>query len=155
MVKLATKTKKDELEETVKTIADKLSKLESSVAVEKSDEEEKLSQTLKDIKNKSVPIDTGHEGHNHSEDEIDCPTCKTGHVHKLKNDESGIFKCTGPECGKEFHLLSTTPDFQCIGCGTPIDKPATKELEDSYVCPTCGKDHFKEFDKRRFKKIKT
>jgi DNA-directed RNA polymerase subunit RPC12/RpoP len=170
MVKLAVKTKKNELEESVKTIAEKLSKLESTIVVEKSgkveksDDGDKLSQTLKDIKNKipSTSIESGQEdkhGHEHSHesklvDEIDCPSCKTGHVHKLKNDESGLFKCTGPECGKEYHLVSTTPDFQCIGCGTPIDKPP-KELENTYTCPTCGKDHFQEFDKRKFKKIKT
>lgn len=112
----------------------------------------KLSEVLKDIKDK--PPEQKNEGAHKHDDDIDCPACKTGHVHKLKNDESGTFKCMGNNCGKEYHLISTTPDFQCVNCGTPIDKPP-KELEDKYSCPTCGKDHFKEFNKKLLKKIKT
>lgn len=112
----------------------------------------KFSEVLKDIKNKSSEDKEKDKNFRHEEDEIDCPTCHKGHIHKLKEEE-GIFRCTGPDCGKEYHLLSTTPEFQCINCGTPVDKPS-KEFEDKYSCPTCGKNHFKEFDKKKIKKLK-
>lgn len=162
MVKPIMKSNKEEIEDIVNSAAERAAKkvFETSIGTEDGTEGKKFSEVLKDIKNKgksgeSKDKDKDKDGHDHSHstDEIDCPTCKTGHVHKLKNDESGTFKCTGPDCGKEYHLLSTTPEFQCINCGTPVDKPP-KELENKYFCPTCGKDHFKEFDKRKIKKIK-
>lgn len=151
------KSNKEEIEDIVNSAAEKAAKkvLETTIGIGDGTGEKKFSEVLKDIKNKGKSEegkDQDDKGEHEHEDDIDCPTCHKGHVHKLKN-EAGTYKCTGPECGKEYHLISTTPEFQCINCGTPVDKPAKKELENTYVCPTCGKDHFKEFDKRKIKKI--
>lgn len=105
--------------------------------------EKKLSERLRDIKN------------SHSDDElVDCPTCgdHKGHSHKLKSDGKGSLICTGPNCGEKYNLISADPDYSCMNCGTPVKKPLSKELEDSQTCPTCGKDHFKPFDKKKIKR---
>lgn len=142
-------SKKEDIEEIVNSAVEKTTKKIFDTTV--GTEGKKLSEVLKDIKNK--PLEDKKDVHTH-EDDIDCPSCKTGHVHKLK-EKDGVLKCTGDGCGQEYYLASTTPEFQCANCGTPVNKPAKKELEDTYVCPTCGKDHFKEFDKRKIKKIKS
>lgn len=149
-------SKKEDIEDLIKNTAAQTTKqiLDTVVDTGSGTEGKKLSTILSDIKNKVVMQETPVDTHKHENEDIDCPTCKTGHVHKLKEKE-GMFKCTGPDCGKEYHLISTTPDFQCVNCGTPVDKPLSKELEDKYSCPTCGKDHFKEFDKRKIKKVKS
>ena len=153
MVKLATKTKKDELEETVKSMAEKLSKLESAVVVAKPDDSgEKLSQTLKDIKNKSTPVDKSHEGHSHSTEEIDCPSCgkddkdKPGHKgHKLHSDGKGGLLCTRPDCKQEFIMIPKAhAEYVCETCGQAHAKIDTrnKEIAKNDVCINCGKDSF-------------
>lgn len=146
-------SKKEDIEDIVNSAVEKTTKKIFDATV--GTEGKKLSDVLKDIKNKTIE-DTGkkEDVHKHEDYDIDCPSCKTGHVHKLK-EKDGVLKCTGDGCGQEYYLASTTPEFQCINCGTPVNKPLSKELEDKYSCPTCGKDHFKEFDKRKIKKIKT
>lgn len=105
----------------------------------------KLSDVLKDIKNKKIA---------HEEDLIDCPTCHRGnnghegHVHKLKNDK-GILKCTGPECGQEYLIVpKTQAEYVCETCGQPHIKVDTrnKELRKNDVCIGCGDDRFKLTD---------
>lgn len=144
-------SKKEDVEEIADVSAERAIKkfLDSPVGTEG----KKLSEVLKDIKDKPPENKDKKDVHTH-EDDIDCPTCHKGHIHKLK-EKDGVFKCTGDGCGQEYYLAPTIPEFQCTNCGTPVNKPAKKELEDTYVCPTCGKDHFKEFDKRKIKKIKS
>ena len=150
------KSNKEEIEEIVNSAAERAVKkvLETTVDTGTGTGGKKFSEVLKDIKNKPLEdIEKNKKDvHNH-EDDIDCPTCHTGHVHKLK-EKDGILKCTGPGCDAEYRLMSANPNFQCTTCGTPIEMPKSKELADKYSCPTCGRDSFKEFDKRKIKKIK-
>lgn len=143
--------KREDIEEIVNSAVEKTTKKIFDTAV--GTEGKKLSEVLKDIKDKPPEQKDKKETHTHGEDDIDCPSCHTGHVHKLKEQE-GILKCTGPGCDAEYRLMSANPNFQCTTCGTPIEKPKSKELADKYSCPTCGRDSFKEFDKKKIKKIK-
>lgn len=151
--------KREDIEEIVNSAAERAAKkvLETTVDTGVGTEGKKLSQVLKDIKNKPPEDKDKNEDVHKHEDDIDCPTCHTGHVHKLK-EKDGILKCTGPGCDAEYRLISADPDFYCTNCNTPVKIPSTKELENKYSCPTCGKDKFKEldkYDKRRIKKIKS
>ncbi len=88
-----------------------------------------------------------HEEHKHEEhvnDELPCPTCKTGNVHKLEGTSNGRVKCSGPNCGLEYALIPTNADYQCTNCGSAHKKPV--ESNDSDICPFCSGNEFKKFD---------
>lgn len=72
------------------------------------------------------------EEHN---DIINCPTCHTGHVHIV--EPNGVtFKCTGPNCGKEFVMVDKSSDYKCTNCGGPLKKPEDDKIKMD-TCPFC------------------
>jgi hypothetical protein len=105
----------------------------------------KVSQILKNANlQQSIKSDeNSHAGHNHSDDVVDCPTCrKPGHV--LKSIGHGKVACTGPNCGDEYALISTKPDYKCTTCGLPHKRPIGNEENDD--CPMCGNTNFLKYD---------
>jgi len=86
----------------------------------------------------TVSIGPEQAKHNHKDDEIACPTCKGGHIHKVDDKNGLIYKCTKDGCGFEAILVDTRSDFKCNNCGAPIKKPEdpTKEKE-MEGCPFC------------------
>ncbi len=73
------------------------------------------------------------EEHKH-EDDVFCPTCNKGHVHKL--DSSGLtMQCTDGNCKEKFFVIPESADYQCTNCGYPIKKPSDDKTIDA--CPFC------------------
>jgi len=73
------------------------------------------------------------EEHKH-DDDVFCPTCNKGHVHKL--DSSGLtMKCTDGKCGEKFFVIPESADYTCTECGYPIKKPSDDKSIDA--CPFC------------------
>lgn len=74
---------------------------------------------------------------------IDCPNCKNDeHSHSLKVLDNGKLKCAGEECGAEFALITTEPDYQCKECLAPHSRPKNKEDEANDSCPFCNSNEF-------------
>lgn len=89
----------------------------------------------------------------HNHDDIFCPTCSKGHVHKI--DSSGLkMKCTDGKCGEEFVIVPKSADAQCTTCGLPIKIPDDVDLKNEKNktssklsdCPFCGGTNAKIFD---------
>jgi len=73
------------------------------------------------------------EEHKH-EDDVFCPTCNKGHVHKL--DNSGLtMQCTDGNCKEKFFVIPESADYTCTECGYPIKKPSDDKSIDA--CPFC------------------
>lgn len=90
----------------------------------------------------AVPIPDGSI-HKHDSD-ISCPECGIGHIHQLKESESGgsgsglVYKCTGPNCGEEYVMISKNSDFKCATCGVPIKRPSEGSKIQVSSCPFCS-----------------
>jgi len=85
----------------------------------------------------------------HIHDGILCPGCRTGYVHKLKEDGIGRVKCTYEGCGSEYALIPINADYQCEKCNAPHKKPTNPlafEIKD--ICPFCGNTTFKWLDEK-------
>jgi hypothetical protein len=99
---------------------------------------------------KSEKVDTKKEEskeHSHEHDDINCPTCGKGHVHKMIGEGLKI-KCTGAGCGDEFVMVPIQPDHECKTCKFPIKMPKNVEIVNNdpvikahahgLSCPNCG-----------------
>ncbi len=135
------------------------------------DTSSKIAKMIEEIKKRkaSIPspvqtpiqdqIQTVEHAHNHTtgrlnipivsqdqviDDGVSCPTCHNGHVHAVESD--GVtYKCTGPNCGKEYVMVDKTADYKCVGCGSPIKKPEDEKMKmDS--CPFCHGKKAVKFD---------
>ena len=112
---------------------------------------ETIQKMLDDVKNKQ------------KEGEIDCPTCGTGHVHRLqvvgKGDSvkgvgdkgsghgvAGRYKCTGPDCGAEHIVADITSDYYCKDCNLPHRKPKDEKVAKTATCLYCGGENFGKLD---------
>lgn len=83
--------------------------------------------------------------HIHSHDDILCPTCNKGHIHKMETDKTGlVHKCTGPGCGEEYVMVNKKADYKCLRCNGPLKKPSEGKELDS--CPFCGSTRAVHFD---------
>jgi len=70
----------------------------------------------------------------HVHDDIFCPSCQKGHIHKMES--SGLkMKCTDGTCGEEFFVIPKSADHSCSNCGFPIKKPEDETKIDA--CPFC------------------
>lgn len=152
------KSNKDEIEDIVNIAAEKAAKkvLETTIGIGDGTGEKKFSEVLKDIKNKGKSEegkdqdDKGKHEHNHSVDEIDCPTCKTSSQdgrkpHKLHSDGKSGLVCTGPDCKHEYLIIpKARAEYVCESCGQSHIKIETrnKELRKNDKCVNCGKDTF-------------
>ena len=70
----------------------------------------------------------------HVHDDVFCPTCGKGHIHKMES--SGLtMKCADGKCGEKFFVIPEGADHSCSECGYPIKKPADDKLIEA--CPFC------------------
>lgn len=146
-MKPITRTQEDEIakmvEEKVSPLGEKLEEISAKLNErEKRPKEEKIEEIIAKIRAKKMetiqekpkekPKEEVKDEHVH--DDIDCPTCSKGHVHKIA--ESGRLKCSEDKCGEEFLVIPTHADAFCIGCGLPLKRPeGDKKIES---CPGCG-----------------
>ena len=78
------------------------------------------------------------------ENGVACPTCHDGHVHSVEPD--GVsYKCTGPNCGKEYIMVDKTADYKCTNCGVPIKRPENEKSKMD-ACPFCKGKKAVKFD---------
>ena len=125
------------------------------------DTSSKIAKMIEEIKKRKAaipppsPVSLQPDGHVHTQipiispdqavdDGIACPTCHKGHVHSVETD--GVtYKCTGPDCGKEYVMVDKTADYKCVNCGVPIKRPEDDKLKmDS--CPFCKGKKAVKFD---------
>src|SRR3972149_1192413 len=125
------------------------------------DTSSKIAKMIEEIKKRKAaipppsPVSLQPDGHVHTQipiispdqavdDGIACPTCHKGHVHSVETD--GVtYKCTGPDCGKEYVMVDKTADYKCVNCGVPIKRPEDDKLTiDS--CPFCKGKKAVKFD---------
>jgi len=145
-------SKKEEIEDIIRNTVEQTTKkvLDATVDAGSGNEGKKLSQILKDIKNKPPEDKDKKEVHTHEDDDIDCPSCKTsgqdGHkAHKLHSDGKSGLVCTGPDCKHEYLIIPKThAEYVCESCGQSHVKIDTKnkELIKNDKCINCGKDAF-------------
>jgi DNA-directed RNA polymerase subunit RPC12/RpoP/ElaB/YqjD/DUF883 family membrane-anchored ribosome-binding protein len=134
-----------EVEKRLNNILAERDKIAKDVADKAKTEKEsgvvKIQKALEEIK--ATTIKTAEVAKKAEENDILCPTCHKGHIHKLSSDGM-VAKCTGEGCTEEYILVPKSSDYKCIGCGLPIKKlPGDKQLDD---CPFCGSTKAKKFD---------
>ncbi len=137
---------KTEVDSKIKTEVDKrvseiLKEREDKEKVQKAEKLKTAVDVAKAIKGESEKEKAEKE--NKEKDDLLCPTCHIGHLHKM--EQSGLsVKCVGDKCGREYVLLDTQADYQCKNCGIPIKKPDDPKSIDS--CPYCGSKKAVKFD---------
>lgn len=136
---------KTEVESKVKTEVEKrvgeiLKEREDKEKVQKAEKLKAAVDVAKAIKGESsssssIEKEKAEKAEKEKKDDILCPTCHTGHVHRVESNGLSV-KCTGPGCGKEYVMVDKAADYQCSTCGVPIKKPSDpKSIEG---CPFCG-----------------
>ena len=109
-------------------------KIEEIIAKIKAKQPEKIPEKIpKPPEEKPKPKEEVKDEHIH--DDIDCPTCNKGHVHKMTSDGLTL-KCTGDKCNEEFILMPKHADYVCDECGLPMKKPPEGNKIEG--CPFCG-----------------
>lgn len=162
----STRPPTDEIEEIVtkatSNLTEKIDKLEKTIesSSKQRDEkprEEKVDDILAKIKakqaaqeklqEKNVPEKKDDKKEEHNHEDILCPGCHKGHIHKMVGDGLKV-KCTGPDCGDEYALVPVKADAECKTCHFPLKIPKTAEIVDNdpvikahapgMSCPNCG-----------------
>lgn len=147
-------------------LSTKLDEISNKLAKPKSDEKiNEIIQRMKDkIPEKVVKNSTKQESlekheniekhepekkefdHSH-ENDLDCPSCSKGHIHKIEN--SGLtMKCTDGNCGEEFFIIPKSADHACTNCGFPIKK-SIAESKNLNGCPFCNNKMAEPFSNGR------
>lgn len=130
--KLSTKPEEDKIKDIIKRMKDKNSEKiirrepeakSTEEVIEKKVEVPKIEKKVEEIIKKA-------EEHKH-DDDVFCPTCNKGHVHKL--DSSGLtMQCTDDSCKEKFFVIPEGADHACSNCGFPL-----KENKALDACPFC------------------
>ena len=142
-VEVDTKINK-EVDERVKSI---LKERDDADRRERADRIAKAVDAAKILK---AEVGTEKEKAEKEKNDILCPTCHTGHLHKM--EQTGLtVKCVGDKCGKEYVLLDTTADYRCQNCGIPLKKP--EDPNSIYACPYCSGRKAVKFDWGKIRKI--
>lgn len=141
------------LDEKTKDFNEKLDEISTKLASKPREEKiENIIQKMKDrVPEKIIrgniekpiekPVEKPVEKHSH--DDILCPSCSKGHVHKMES--SGLkMKCTDGNCGEELFIIPKSADHSCTNCGFPIKKPADEKILDG--CPFCGNTSAQQFN---------
>ncbi len=126
-LKMTSKPKEEKIEEIIKKMKDKIperisERLNKGIDVNKVDEK----------KDELKKVDEVPKEPEHVHDDVFCPSCQKGHIHKMEN--SGLkLKCTGKDCGEEYVVVPMSADYTCTNCGLPIKKDEKME-----ACPFCN-----------------
>lgn len=139
--KLTAKPEEDKIKDILKRMKDKNSeKIIRREPEPKIVEEPRIVEVPKTEKRVEEVIKKAEE-HKH-DDDVFCPTCNKGHVHKL--DSSGLtMKCTDGTCGEKFFVIPEGADHTCSNCGFPLKKPSDDKVIES--CPFCKNDTAQQF----------
>jgi DNA-directed RNA polymerase subunit RPC12/RpoP len=98
--------------------------------------------------NTRIPIISPDQG---VDDGVACPTCHNGRIRSI--ELGGVsYKCTGPNCGKEYIMVDKAADYKCVNCGIPIKRPDDGKIQ-LYACPNCKGKKAVKFDWRNVWKV--
>ncbi len=135
---------KNEVDERVKTI------LKERDDADKKERADRIAKAVDVAKTLKAEAGTDKEKTEKEKNDILCPTCHTGHLHKM--EQTGLtVKCVGDKCGKEYILLDTTADYRCQTCGIPLLKPEDPASIDK--CPYCHGRRAVKFDWGKIRKV--
>jgi rubrerythrin len=140
---------KTEIESKVRTEVDRRVDeiLKEREEKEKAEKAAKLVAAVDKAKSIKGEIEKVKEGIQVGGNNILCPDCEKGHIHRLDIDKTGlVFKCTGPECGEEYVLTPKDADYKCTNCSAPIKKPKNEEIVKAMSCPFCKSAKAVKFD---------
>jgi len=130
--KFITRPKEERIEDIIKKMKDKVPER----IIKKEYEKEPVKELVKESVKESVisPVIVPVKEPEHVHDDIFCPSCQKGHIHKMES--SGLkMKCTDGTCGEEFFVIPKSADHSCSNCGFPIKKPEDETKIDA--CPFC------------------
>lgn len=124
--KMTSKPKEEKIEDIIRKMKEKVPER----IIRKEQEIVKPESEVVKEEIKKEPEHDKHEKH----DDVFCPSCGKGHIHKLES--SGLtMKCTDGSCGEEYFVIPKGADHTCTECGYPIKKPADDKLLEA--CPFC------------------
>ena len=128
--KLTTKPKDEKIEDIIRKMKEKtpekIIRREQEIVKPESDVEKKTEDKKDDKKEPE-----------HVHDDVFCPTCGKGHIHKMES--SGLtMKCADGKCGEELFVIPKSADHSCSECGFPIKKPSDDKVIEA--CPFCKND---------------
>lgn len=131
-----------ELDNRIKTEVDKrvTDILKEREEKEKTDKASKLAKAVDVAKALKGESDSEKDKTMATDKDLLCPSCHKDHVHKMETDKSGlVYKCHEDKCGLEFVMVPKDSDYKCVGCGSPLKKPANVEhAKEMEGCPFCG-----------------
>lgn len=136
-IKDSNKPKDDEKKEKIDDI---LAKIKAKQDAQKSIDEKKKEISL-------VEKNEIHE-HNHNHEDIPCPTCMKGGMHKMIGTGLSL-KCADGSCGKEYVIVPKDADAKCKTCGLPLNSGIKVDS-----CPFCHGTGAKLFDFSKLKGVK-
>ncbi len=154
----------DEIEKMIEgktsELNEKLDKLTETIKSTNKPKEENIDGILAKIKAKqaaSQKVETPEEkkeekkevhDHDHNHEDIPCPTCMKGGMHKMVG--SGLnLKCADGSCGKEYVIVPKDADAKCKTCGLPLNSGIKVDS-----CPFCHGTGAKLFDFSKLKGVK-
>lgn len=124
--KMTSKPKEEKIEDIIRKMKDKIPE---RIVKKEPEIPEGISKREPEIPERIVRKEPEHV-----HDDVFCPSCGKGHIHKLEN--SGLtMKCTDGSCGEKFFVIPEGADHSCSECGYPIKKPVDDKLLDA--CPFC------------------
>ena len=135
--KMTSKPKEEKIEDIIRKMKDRVP--EKIVKREQEIVREPVKESVKE------PIKESIKEPEHVHDDVFCPSCNRGHVHKMES--SGLkMKCTDGNCGEELFVIPKSADYACANCGFPIKKPTDEKVLDG--CPFCHNPKAVPFDTR-------
>ena len=138
--KMTTKPREEKIEDIIKKMKDRVPERIIRKPEVREESEPEIKREPEPIK-KIEEIVKKVEEHKH-EDDVFCPTCNKGHVHKL--DSSGLtMQCTDGNCKEKFFVIPESADYTCTDCGYPIKKPADDKVLEA--CPFCKNNKAQPF----------
>jgi Zn finger protein HypA/HybF involved in hydrogenase expression len=136
-IKDSNKPKEDEKKEKIDDI---LAKIKAKQAAQKSiDDKKEVPEGEKKEEKKE---------HDHNHEDIPCPTCMKGGMHKMVGNGLNL-KCADGSCGKEYVIVPKDADAKCKTCGLPLNSGIKVDS-----CPFCHGTGAKLFDFSKLKGVK-
>lgn len=122
--KMAAKPKEEKIEDIIKKMKERIPE-----KIVKKDQDIVKIDVEKEVVKEPVKKEPEHV-----HDDVFCPLCTKGHMHKLEN--SGLtMKCTDNSCNEKFFVIPKSADHSCSKCGYPIKKPTDEKVLEA--CPFC------------------
>lgn len=129
----SSKSIKDEKDEKIANIIQNIKRMKNKIPEKPVvNNEIETKEEVKSVEHVENPVS---KPETHTHDDIFCPSCQKGHVHKMESNGLKL-KCADGKCGEEYFIIPKSADHTCTNCGFPIKKPADEKTLDA--CPFCN-----------------